>query len=78
MRKRASTLRRYCSTALDILWKKTSQDKRRIGTGRQKDGRTFERCVKNRASWYSSAHSRSCRKLIGLRRESNKSTIDEL
>ena len=39
---------------------------------------TFARAVKNRASWYSSGHSKSRRKLIGLRSESNRSIIDEL
>lgn len=39
---------------------------------------TFERLVKNLASWYASAHSNSCKKLIGLRNESKMSTMEEL
>ena len=39
---------------------------------------TLAKIVKNRPSWYSSSHSSSCKKLIGLLRESNRSTIDEL
>jgi hypothetical protein len=39
---------------------------------------TFAKLVKNRASWYSSGHSRSMRKLIGVSREKNRSTTEEL
>jgi len=39
---------------------------------------TLARLVKNRASWYSSDHSKSCKNVIGLRRESKRSTIEEL
>lgn len=39
---------------------------------------TLDKLVKNRASWYSSIHSRSCKNCIGLRSESKRSTIDEL
>jgi len=39
---------------------------------------TLARLVKNRASWYSSDHSKSCKKVIGLRKESKRSTIEEL
>ena len=40
--------------------------------------RTFARLVKNLPSWYLSSHFSSCRKSIGLRNESKRSTIEEL
>jgi hypothetical protein len=38
---------------------------------------TFDRLVKKRASWYASDQFKSCRKVIGDFKDSNRSTMDD-
>ena len=75
--KSSSILRQYCSTALLIV---CIYDTQSIGCPFQSRSTkpTLARLVKNRACWYSSNHSKSCKNVIGLRKESKRSTIEEL
>ena len=73
--KRSSIFLQYVSMALLMVCAGVSS---LDDHGRQRGQQTFDRLVKKRASWYSSDQSRSCKKLIGLLNESNKSTIEEL
>ena len=70
--------RQYCSTAFEMVCNGYIDKINAFFQIEQNENQTWAKLVKNLPSWYSSSHSSSCKKLIGLLRDSNKSTIDEL